>query len=328
MIWFRKHFCGCSGAIQSLKVMKKQKHGYFFTGFFSHLDNEYLDQSGYDLRENVKTNVFSDQDEHVNIEVLEMFSDGMTTFMTVKYTAIDEQGQTWLADNTEWLGRSLFLRPVIPGNNAVKYGVNWMSGGRLLEEMSTDTEKYYCVTMQASGINYSSDMLAFQYPVTEQDEIPLEESRQYWVVEQDGNPLQYIRETDFPSVSNIDFTVYEMTATGDMPQDLTYEPEYLYVSSLSYLIKGKNWTVDDTGMEPLQIGIELQFEDGNTYDAGRSTWGLTTHSELEQGYVQEELFGGAFRDDDDWLKSRTFDPQKVEKVTLQGVEYELRKCRE
>ena len=51
-----------------------------------------------DINDKVVTGIYCDENEDLRFEVLESLSDGMHVYMTVRYTALSENGKSWLDD--------------------------------------------------------------------------------------------------------------------------------------------------------------------------------------------------------------------------------------
>jgi len=57
------------------------------------------ENEGYNsVGEKIETGIFVKADEHVQVSVEELLTDGMIARMTVKYTALDKKGQKWLEE--------------------------------------------------------------------------------------------------------------------------------------------------------------------------------------------------------------------------------------
>lgn len=307
----------------------------FFQGFFTAQQNQVLDQSGYGIADMVEKDIFYDDDGHVSIEVLEMVSDGMTALMTVKYTALDDMGRQWLANEKlmQLVPGVCHIFPAYPGNNLKKYGANGSSGGELIPQLSTETEKYFAVIMEIDRNSYGTDELNFEYAMTFEgmrhmpDEVMVCDARLYV-------PKRAIRQARLKAVTNhMEFTKYRVLPAQGGKGGV--RPQSLYVSGLSYMLFLETDDIDiwkkvdgkDSWM------VQLQTADGNTYEA--DGWlGPVRGDEI--GCPMENIEGllmasGNFvhysQTEEGLLDRRfvSFDPQKIETFVFGGKEYRLQK---
>lgn len=172
------------------------------------------------ITENIHNSVFEDSDEHVKLTVEEYLSDGQCTYLTVHYQALDEEGAEWLAqeDFTNAAGdmRTLSVQPKFREEFGKFYAVSHSLWANELTELTTETDKYFCVYFEANGRHYGTDQAKFKYPLT------------------DGA----IREAVLDVGTNVEEKWFELKDT-ESPSEF-YVPKYLVLSEMSFSIYGEN----------------------------------------------------------------------------------------
>ena len=124
---------------------------------FSHLRQSEIAQSP-EVAQSIQTEVFSDSTEHIKMTVEEYVSDGISAYATVKYEALDEIGKEWLSYK-RFDHELLCLKPC-----SVKYGsrfagVSHSYGNFEIEEMRTESERYFYIEMNCNGDAYDNGIV-------------------------------------------------------------------------------------------------------------------------------------------------------------------------
>lgn len=177
----------------------------FFQGF---LKNQNTAQ-GY-----VEENVFTDSDDHVRVDVVELLSDEVTVQMTVKYEALDEEGEEWL--NTAGINvDALSIQPDFQGN-AAEYGTNYGSGCDELRDSRTSTTRYYYVSCVNSRWSETIHQGEFTYSLP------------------DGKYT-----TLLDTSCNVPVYEYQLQAVNDEVLSPYYTPTRIRFSRLSYVVYGE-----------------------------------------------------------------------------------------
>ncbi|MDE6627451.1 MAG: hypothetical protein K2K56_13935 [Lachnospiraceae bacterium] len=284
----------------------------FFEGIFSIKENSFVDQSEYDMRERVEKHVYSDQDEHIKMDVLEMLSDGMTTYFTVKYTGLDSVGCEWLTENHySFFEQYLNMDPVFPDGNTAQYGVNYGCLAAELAEYAEKNEKYFIVIFNTSSVDYQSKNGIFQYPM------------------HDGQ-----REKILPLANNIQFQKYELICDG--LENLYYEPRYLYVSGLSFIVYGskkENFDIllADPRSEIYEGNMVVEIESADiTHILNKGYWKFAGINPNENnGFSNMLIASGCFyTDEESSMTITTFDPENVQRIKVAGIEYKVKKVQD
>ncbi len=181
----------------------------------------------------VRTCVYYDKDEHVEMTVEEVLSDMQTVRMVILYTALDEQGEEWLSqqltqcgikgniygdDETIWYGFSVCpdMKPSVTG----EYLVCWATPVRELEEYRTETERRFIVGMEADGDNWGSNNIFLYYMMTDYAETEVK------------------RVAVLDVSTNIEKRTYTLDSTK--APDKLYRPTDVTLSPLSLKICGDN----------------------------------------------------------------------------------------
>ncbi len=171
--------------------------------------------------EYVEENVFEASDGHVKLQVIELLSDEVTVQMTVKYEALDETGEKWLysGDLEEWEQDKLYFIPDFKGNT-VDYGTNLSAGYVEIEDYRTPTTRYFYCTCTNSNWSPALDTFIFTYQLS------------------DGT---YTASLDV--TCNVPVYEYVLQAVGGEELSPYYEPNYIRLSKLSYVVYGKSHDV-------------------------------------------------------------------------------------
>lgn len=157
--------------------------------------------------EYVRENVFEDDDEHIKVQVLELLSDEVTVHMIVRYEAMDEAYLDQIED-LNW--EDLYIFPF--GDSC-----NLSYGCIPLEDYSEDNARYYYVTTDNTNWNTSLSRGEFTYRLS------------------DGEHTVVL-----DTSCNVPVYEYELQAEEGETLSQYYEPTYVRLSCLSYVIYGKN----------------------------------------------------------------------------------------
>ncbi len=189
--------------------------------------------------ETVKTCVYYDKDEHVEMTVEEVLSDMQTVRMVVLYTALDEEGEVWLSqlsrcgvnnsiygdDETKDYGFEIF--PNFKDNSTVLYGVDWGYGAKEIEEYRTETQRRFIVEMEADDDYWGTDNIILYYMMTDYE------------LYADNNQYTNNKKSAVLDVStNIEKRVFTLD-NSSAPEKL-YKPTEAILSPLSLRIRGEN----------------------------------------------------------------------------------------
>ncbi|MBQ8170729.1 MAG: hypothetical protein IJZ95_01940 [Oscillospiraceae bacterium] len=225
---------------------------------------------------NVVTDYYTDKDDHVHLAVEEYITDGQRAFLTLRYTALDDEGKEWL-NGFDPSNSELNIYP----NISVTGGF----GNREIEEYRTETERCYYLEFDVDIVK--TDEILFTYPMTEETRTE--------IFTLDENTVRR--------------KLYKLVGEGS-PTEL-YQPTCIALSELDYTIYGKNiglyeWVVgrygnlrmeslitDEESHMLLDIPIYFVYQDGRkrriflTIGPG----GVVTPSE-ENGYSDTTIASG------------------------------------
>lgn len=266
------------------------------------------------VSEKIETGVYEKSDEHVRMSVEEMLSDEQNVYITVKYEALDDMGKEWLAekDFTKQVGeQGLYIWPRTEAEDGGDYRVNWCHDCRELEELKTDTERWFYLYYNASSRDYALGEGKIVYPMT----------------------MGY--ETDYlDTTGNVDVYLYELE--GETVPGGYFEPTCIQLSKLSFTIyamqngvytitRGENYLsekllLSDEEAIEINSSIYLVMEDGTRVQLTDGSMTGTT-PKAENGYSDLVLSSAPFERDE----MAEIDPQKAVGVEIQGVYYEIKK---
>lgn len=180
----------------------------------------------------VRTCVYYDKDEHIEMTVEEVLSDMQTVRMVILYTALDEEGEEWLSqlsrygikgniygdDETLWYGFDVC--PDMKPSTTGEYLVNWAVPISELEEYRTDTQRRFVVGMEADSDNWGSNDIFLYYMMTDYGE----------------TEVKKVAVLDVST--NIEKRTYTLDSTK--APDKLYKPTDVTLSPLSLKICGDN----------------------------------------------------------------------------------------
>ncbi len=173
--------------------------------------------------ESIQTGVFTDSTEHIRMTVEEYLSDGIAAYATVKYEALDDYGKEWLADYsfTKGYDSSNFALKPCTLEYGSKYGnVSHSLGKDEIEELKTETERYFYVTLECNSDDYDGG-IAFCYIMNNHD----------------------FREVQFEKCT-IELKNYALSSESQASGYFT--PTYLRISDLSFTVYAENHGVYET----------------------------------------------------------------------------------
>lgn len=267
------------------------------------------------LADQIDTGVFTKSDEHVCLTVEELLSDGMNVYMTVRYEAIDESGRKWLSEldikNEEqpW-NWNLSLKPYV--EDYLSSGVNYSYRTYEKEELADEDERWFLLTLETSSRDYDSGKGKLVFPMT------------------DG-----IEETYIEMKGNVETLGYALAAEEKVSD--IYEPTYMEVSPMSYVIYAQNygvyedvengqlWNMPDAELDELSSSTYFIMADGSKYKLNVVS-SAATHATEENHYSDLVLLSGFFRDYSNFGEEPVlFDPNEVVGVEIKGVRYQLMK---
>ena len=221
-----------------------EKLGFIFSGFIGKDDNNVKFEEYPQVTEKLESNVLCDNAEHVRFEVLEQLTDGMYVLMTVRYTALDDEGQKWLDERfavdgySGDYGPNLFLTP------DKEAGFVDQGGGGFSEiyDYGNENERYFLLRGIVTSPDYipGQEML-LRYPVDNHTlhskEIDLRknclEFVSYKLVpEKEKNVHADIKEL---KVSGLSFAIYSDNTDYDIKNED-------YIDSVSLYVEGDEKT--------------------------------------------------------------------------------------
>lgn len=218
----------------------------FFKGILTRNEN---------VKNDVEENVFSDTDGHVTMEVVELLSDEMVILATIRYEALDETGQEWLAsfdpevpfnseDPADWNDAILQMEPDSQGNS-VENGVSCSMGCEAPEEYTTEREKVFFLNIYASDPAPAAEQVILTYEMTD---------KLYTVT--------------LDTSTNVPIYEYDLVSRNHEAVSEYYTPAVLRISKLSYCIYGRNHGLFEMVYDPFTGGYktEVALEEEKYYE--------------------------------------------------------------
>lgn len=240
------------------------------------------------IAEDIQTYIYEDSNDNLKMTVEEFLTDGQSTFMTVHYKALTDEGKAWLDSfDPEAYGYPhdhFSIQPVIA---EYKWAVNYCSGCDELQQQATDTDRWFYLHFDASSREYGGTA-KFNYPM--------------------GHDA--VRSTKFNTESNVDITLFELKGEGSPSEH--FIPKYLSLSEFNYAIYAENISVyrdlshgsfvgqcvilsdeDQKEFDELVQNIRLVMKDGSKYLLDWSNGGTATTAKPENNNTDLILISGS-----------------------------------
>ena len=260
--------------------------------------------------------VYSQSDEHILMSVDELLSDGIVVNMTVRYSALDKDGEAWLAsvNPSQNSGpEQLSVKPYMP--NTVEYGTNCSYGTQELTEQATQTERLFLLEFVSSSRDYYGDTAVFTFPMT------------------DGQQT-----TRLDVSGNLDIRTYTLHAEEAASE--YYTPTYIEISPMSFVIYAKNhgvferaedgeaywekWLLPDEELKSLKKKSYFVMKDGSKEPLNNG-WHNTTHAKEENMNSDVILYSNQFMDSTEVIPTtpKLMDVDAFEAIVINGVRFEF-----
>lgn len=260
--------------------------------------------------------VYSQSDEHILVTVEELLSDGIVVNMTVKYTALDKDGEAWLAKFAPHQNSGpnhLSVKPYMP--NTIEYGTNYSYGMQELTEQASETERLFMLEFVASSRDYCGDTAVFTFPMM------------------DGQQI-----TQLDVTGNLEIRSYTLHAEEAASE--YYTPTYIEISPMSFVIYAKNhgvferaedgeaywerWLLPDEEIKSLETESYFVMKDGST-EPLHNGWHNTTHAKEENMNSDVILYSNQFLDGTEVIPTtpKLMDVEEFEAVVINGVRFEF-----
>lgn len=199
-----------------------------------------------EVTEEIQKDTYSDQDKHVKMQVKEMLSDGTSVFLGICYTALDQEGEKWVAqlDPDPEVVSSLddLMVSGTTSEGDMECGIGWSQNLEEQKERATKKERYFL-------FSYFNDGDAS-------------------VAAQGNYSLRYvmpegIKEFQVTRKSNMKKVLYQVEKKDDSAE--RFDLMYLHVSKLSFqLLLRKNAKFDLDEFDGLDSGkIAFVMKDGS-----------------------------------------------------------------
>lgn len=265
----------------------------------------------------IQKDTYSDQDEHIKMQVKEMLSDGTCFYLGICYSALDQEGKEWLARLNpdpdvvrEW--DDLMISGIgAEAEEDMAYRMSW--GENLVEqkELATEKERHFL-------FSYFNDGDA---SVSAQDHYTLR-----YTMPKGFKEFQVTRK------ANMDKVLYRIEK-NDLSTE-RFEPRYLYISKLSFqLLLRKQAKFDYKEFDGLDSGkIAFIMKDGSKVIAETSSQYTPVKDsefmELVEGSPEEYIIlSGQFKEEGSdreevspWATINK--PDQIAAVEISGDQYD------
>lgn len=264
------------------------------------------------LNEAIETAVYTQSDGHIQVTAEELLTDGIVAYMTVRYTALDETGEQWLAsldvDNS-----TISLQPYMP--NTREYGTNYSYGTTEIEENESENERAFMLFVEASGRDYCDGKGVFRFPLT-----------------------QGYEEVELDISGNVEIRSFKLSATQKASE--YYTPTYLVISPISFVVYAENhgvyerkaegdytsetWLLPDEEIDSLEDNTYFVMKDGSKEMLGAGAHNATYPKEAN-AYSDVMLYSGAFEEYSQGYipVPKLMDLDAFEAIVINGVRFEF-----
>ncbi|MBP5529105.1 MAG: hypothetical protein J6X80_03545 [Lachnospiraceae bacterium] len=267
------------------------------------------------LTDSIETSVYSQSDEHINMSVEEMLSDGMVVEMTVKYTALDDIGRQWLKD-TKVDHNTLYLKPAmfeIPGHRT---NFGWTTDE--LDVTAGEDERIFMVELSADSRDYFEKKGVLSFPMTEsKEEVMLDISGnveiQSFILESNEKASDYYTPT-YIEISPMTFVIYAQN--HGVYERITSGKNGEYTS--------ETWLLPNEELDSLEKNTYFILKDGSKeylYAGAHSA----TEAKEENHYSDVMLYSTRFMDFSDSIqgKPKLVNPDDFEAIVINGVRFDF-----
>lgn len=268
-----------------------------------------------EVKKDIQKNTYSDQDEHVKMQVKEMLSDGTSVFLGICYTALDQEGEQWVAQldpHPEVVnGLDDLMISGTSSEEDMDYSMGWGQNLEEQKELATEKERHFL-------FSYFNDGDAS-------------------VAAQGNYSLRYVMPEGFKEFqvtrkSNMKKVLYQIEK-----KDVTterFDPKYLQVSKLSFqLLLRKNAKFDLNEFDGLDSGkIAFVMRDGSKIIAELSSQNTPMKDselmELVKGSPEEYIilsgqFKGEGYDRGEVASLETINqPDQIAAIEISGDQYD------
>lgn len=166
------------------------------------------------ISKEVQQDYYTDQDQHIKMQIKEMLSDGTNVYMGIRYTALDQEGVDWLSEqdvsNRGAKGEEQIFS-YLPLEHEIDYSIGYSEDVKERKELAADQERHFVYSYFESG---------------DSSETGHKEQKFRYAM-----PTGY-REISIPRKQNVEKILYQIK--GKETLENGYQPVSLNVSKLSF----------------------------------------------------------------------------------------------
>lgn len=272
----------------------------------------------------VQNDLYSDQDEHVKMQISEMISDGACVYLGIRYRALDQEGRDFLFDPKWGYGKAastadVWIFSFLESREYIEHShCDWHSYLQEIEEMRTDDERYFVYEHVEGGDEFSFDdwKMRFCYAMPSAKTI--------------GGYKQGVLDIK----SNLDRFLYRVEKKDAVPGE--GQAMYLSVSKLSYrlLMPGADALREKSGVARDSVKIifttkdGLEREDHSIPDTPHEDSPMMKLIEDVENKGEYQMLSGLFEEDNHKelivSPAATLDyPDQIAAIEISGEQYDL-----
>lgn len=166
------------------------------------------------IAKEIQQDYFTDQDQHINIQIKELLSDGTNVYLGIRYKALDQEGADWLSKQEEsnrWIKGEEQIFSYMTLEQERDYSIGFSENVEEQKKLATDQERHFVYTYFESGDSSGT--------------VYKEQTFRY------AMPTGY-REIAIPRKQNVEKILYQMKQEEAL--ECGYQPVALNVSKLSF----------------------------------------------------------------------------------------------
>lgn len=267
----------------------------------------------------VQNNLYSDEDQHVEMQIREMLSDGSCVYLGIRYRALDQEGKDFLS-NPEWgSGKAVSNDKIfsfLPSQEYIAHSSGWSYSLEEIGGMQKDDERYFVYHLFENGDNVSFDdgEMSFVYAMPEaQGEL---------------------KQGKIAIKSNLDRILYRVEKKDATKGE--HQPIYLNISKISFrlLMSGADSLKGEDGADDESVKVVFTTKDGlerEDYAVAVTPKDDSPMMKLVEGSKNKSEYGmlsGLFEEDNHKKllasPSATIDhPDQIAGLEIGGEQFEL-----
>ena len=163
----------------------------------------------------LKNDVFSDENENIRLTVQEYITDGVNSFMTIRYDFLTEEGKAWGDENLNLekydCYENFVMKPSLnPDGSYASNGASWYYTE--LEKYNTKTSRYFAISVESDAVLSENKSLKIGYNIGEGEKEAVisaecKINRKWYALRSDSQLSEYVT-PKMLCISDLSCTVY------------------------------------------------------------------------------------------------------------------------